>query len=81
MVNGRKVDIPSYQISVGDRISFAASSLKKKSLISLDLSKYNPPAWLKLEKAKLVGEVSSLPKRDEIEVPFDEKLVVEYYSR
>lgn len=82
LVNGKKVTIPSYLVKAGDEISFAGKDLKKKTITEiLELEKYNPPAWLELKKDKYQGVVKQLPNREEIEVPFDEKLVVEFYSR
>ncbi len=83
LINGKKVDIPSYQVREGDKIeikkrskeSFLFKQLTKK------LSKYNPPSWLKLDSKKLKGEVLKIPERKEIDANIDESQIVEFYSR
>jgi len=81
LVNGIKVTIPSYVVKMGDLISIKPSS--KELLIFNDLSnkikKYEPPEWLVLDKEKLEGRVKSMPQ--DIEIPFDINLVVDYYSK
>jgi len=81
LVNGKKVTSPSYCVKVGDMISIKPSS--QKLLIFKDLSdkikKYEPPAWLSLDREKLEGRVKSLPQN--VEIIFDINLVVDYYSK
>jgi small subunit ribosomal protein S4 len=80
LVNDKKVNIPSYQTIAGDIISLngkiTASADLKSRLDSLEIS---PPAWLK--RTGTIGQVLSFPKRDEIDSPINEQLIVEYYSR
>ncbi|RIK35379.1 MAG: 30S ribosomal protein S4 [Chloroflexi bacterium] len=82
-VNGRKTDIPSYQVSVGDVISVRGSS--KESVYFKDRSQImqsnRVPAWLNLNLAALSGSVLAEPGREDIEIPLNEQLIVEYYSR
>lgn len=82
-VNGRKTDIPSYQVSVGDVISVRGSS--KESVYFKDRSQImqsnRVPAWLSLNLAALSGSVLAEPGREDIEIPLNEQLIVEYYSR
>ena len=63
MVNGRRVDIPSYRISVGSKISVRPQSAVKAVFKEIDakMKKYNPPVWLKLDKAKKEGEIVGMP--------------------
>lgn len=63
MVNDRRVDIPSYRISIGDKISIRPQSAAKAIFKDLDIKmkKYNPPAWIKLDKAKKEGEIMGMP--------------------
>lgn len=63
MVNGRRVDIPSYRIKSGDKISIRPQSASKGIFKDLDIKmkKYNPPVWVKLDKAKKEGEVVGVP--------------------
>ena len=66
-VNGRKVDIPSYQVKAGDVIEVAPVFLI--------------PAWMEREKNALKGTVTRLPAREDIDVPVEEHLIVELYSK
>ena len=79
-VDGRKVNIASYQLSPGQVISLTAKGFKienvKKMLANKD---YQVPVWL--EKKAAVGKVKKLPKRSEIDTEVDENLIIEYYSR
>lgn len=80
LVNGKKVNIPSFSLKVGDTISLdsKASSIPeiKKAIEQKD---FKIPSWL--EKKALVGRVSALPKREEINEPITEQDIVEFYSR
>jgi small subunit ribosomal protein S4 len=82
-VNGHKVDIPSYEVKAGDVVTVRESSR------NLDLVKMNVeaaseralPEWLEFDPEKLEGRVKAVPTRAQIDVPVEEHLVVEYYSR
>jgi len=80
LVNGKKVNIPSFSLKVGDTVSLdsKASSIPeiKKAIEQKD---FKIPSWL--EKKALVGRVSALPKREEINEPITEQDIVEFYSR
>ncbi len=80
-LNNKKVDVPSIQVKAGDIITFAdKSKVLKEKLV--EMAKGNKPAgWLKVSPDKLTIEVISMPTRAEIEIPFDEKLIIEFYSR
>jgi small subunit ribosomal protein S4 len=83
LLNGRKVDVPSIQVRPGDKITFSG---KRQPLADQlrELAQANHsqvPSWLKVDPKTLSIEVVALPTRDEIEVPFNEKLVIEFYSR
>jgi small subunit ribosomal protein S4 len=83
-VNGRKTDIPSYQVRPGDEI--AVKDTKRETAYFKDfqvvLESHRPPDWLSVDTAKLSGKVLSLPARDQMVLPpFNEALIVEYYSR
>jgi small subunit ribosomal protein S4 len=82
-VNGRKVNIPSYQISVGEEISIRESSRK---LALLEQAKefaahQNAPGWLEIDRDNFKGKVLALPKREDIHLPVNEQLIVELYSK
>jgi small subunit ribosomal protein S4 len=82
-VNGRKVNIPSYQVSVGEEISIRENSRK---LALLEQSKefaahQNAPGWLEIDRDNYKGRVLALPKREDIHLPVNEQLIVELYSK
>ncbi len=80
-INGRSINVPSMQVKVGDKISFTSGSSALKAKLQ-EAGKGNQPAsWLKVNGEALTIEVTNLPTRDEIEVPFNEKIIVEFYSR
>lgn len=81
-VNGRRVSIPSFVLREGDKVSFF--SAKRKSLaenLSKTLAQNQPPAWIGLDRKSFTAEILHSPVREEIEVPFEEGLVIEFYSR
>jgi small subunit ribosomal protein S4 len=83
LVNGKKVNIPSFLISVGDKISIREKSrgveMINDSLESV--ARRGVPSWLTLDAANFVGEVKALPNREEITMPIQENLIVELYSK
>ena len=83
MVNGRKVNIPSYRLKPGDTIEVRDKS--KKLDIILDAVKMVKGdlnvSWLSLDKTKMSGTFVNYPERQEIDLTVNEQLVVEYYSR
>ena len=80
-LNDKKVDIPSIQAKVGDVITFASKSKTLAEKLKESAQGNKPTSWLKVKPDALTIEVVSLPERAEIEVPFDEKLIIEFYSR
>jgi small subunit ribosomal protein S4 len=83
MVNGRTVDIPSYLVDVGDVISVKEDMHDNPDVrMALEVrGEWTVPSWLSRDSESLTGRVLSLPTRDQIDVPVDENLVVEFYSR
>ncbi len=83
LVNGRKVDIPSYIVKKGDKITLNAKAVKKTIFQNLPqtLKKYTPPAWLKLNVEKLEGEVIGDPTLEEASPPAEISAIFEFYSR
>lgn len=82
-VNGKKVNIPSYLVRVGEEVAVRQASIsseKFKELAELAAHK-TPPAWLELDAQSLRGRVVTLPTREDIEIPVEEHLIVELYSR
>jgi small subunit ribosomal protein S4 len=82
-VNGRKVNIPSFQCKVGDEIAIREAS---KSIVILEEAKnfasgQRSVTWIDINRDNLSGKILSLPKRDEIQLPVNEQLIVELYSK
>ena len=82
-VNGRKVNIPSYQVSVGEEIVIREASNKLAILETAKdfASHQNLPTWLEIDRDNFKGRVLSLPKREDIQLPVNEQLIVELYSK
>ena len=82
-VDGRKVNIPSYEVNVGEGIAIRESSRKLAILEqSKDFASHQPaPTWLEIDRDNYKGKVLSLPKREEIQLPVNEQLIVELYSK
>ena len=83
MVNGKKVNIPSYLIKAGDVIELtekAKESVKYKAILEVTGGRL-VPEWLDVDQENLKGTIKELPSRDAIDVPVDEMLIVELYSK
>lgn len=82
-VNGRKVNIPSFQVKVGDEIKIRPNSSKLIVVeMGRDFASGQPvPAWLQVDHANLSGKLISLPKREDVNLPVNEQLIVELYSK
>ena len=83
LVNGKKVNIPSYRLRVGDVISVSESSRKSERIKQLieSMESKNAPKWLEVNKTDCTAKVVALPARDDIEQSFNEQLIVELYSK
>jgi small subunit ribosomal protein S4 len=85
MLNGRRVDIPSIRVRVGDEIVVRPKSAKGGYFANIDNivkdSVQSPLSWLKADPKKLTVKITGLPKREEAEADITEQLIVEYYSR
>jgi len=81
-VDGRKVTIPSYQLRPGQTIGLTERGKRNKRIHTLlEVDGRRPPSWLEFDPNTLTGRVLALPSREEIDVPVQEQLVVEFYSR
>ncbi len=81
-VDGRKVTIPSYVLRPGQRVGLTARGQKNERVRTLlEGGGRQPPAWLQFDPQRVEGRVLSLPGRETIDVPVQEQLVVEFYSR
>lgn len=85
MLNGRRVDIPSIRVKVGDEIVVRPKSAKSGYFANIENilkdSVQGPLSWLKADTKKLAVTITGLPKREEAEPEITEQLIVEYYSR
>jgi small subunit ribosomal protein S4 len=82
-VNGRKVNIPSFQVNVGEEITIRENS---KKLVILEGAKefashQTAPGWLEIDRDNYKGKVLALPRREDINLPVNEQLIVELYSK
>ena len=83
LVNGKQVNIPSYLVKAGDVIEIkekCKGSQRYKDILEVTGGRL-VPAWLDIDQEALKGEVKALPTREEIDVPVDEMLIVELYSK
>ncbi len=80
-VNGKKVNIPSYRVKVGDVIAVKEASQSLEMFKALKELKIVTPKWLEFSAETLTGKVIALPERDDIDLNIKENLIVEYYSR
>ena len=83
LVNGKCVNIPSYRVKAGDKIEIrekSKSSQRYKDIVEVTAGRL-VPAWLEADQEKLSGTVIELPLREQIDVPVNETLIVELYSK
>lgn len=83
LINGKKVDIPSFLISVGDVVSLKEKS-RANAAINENLeavARRGVPTWIELDKDNYKGTIKALPNREEITMPIQEQLIVELYSK
>ena len=81
LVNGRRIDIPSYQVRIGEEVAVLSKSQEAIRNMVEPFQKPNTPAWLTIDEEALRGKVLSIPRREEIDTNVAENLIIEYYSR
>ncbi|MBA3030172.1 MAG: 30S ribosomal protein S4 [Proteobacteria bacterium] len=83
LVNGKKVNIPSYLIKVGDIIEVREKSRNKQTIIDSTeaVVRRSIPQWLNFEKDNFKGVIRSYPTREDLNMPIQEQLIVELYSK
>ncbi|MCY2928129.1 MAG: hypothetical protein NTV86_01290 [Planctomycetota bacterium] len=82
-VNGRRVDVASYMARVGDRITIKDAEPSKK-LVRASIEELGEPHvqnWLKLDQTALAADVIATPTRDDVMIPVEDQLIVEFCSR
>ena len=82
-VNGRKVNIPSYSVKPGDVIAVRDTSKKSPAILHAleEVKGRGVPEWLQFDAAGLTARISSVPTREQINLPVQEQLIVELYSK
>jgi small subunit ribosomal protein S4 len=83
-VNGRKVNIPSFQVKAGDLVKVRESSRNHPTILAArDATAHAPsPSWIEVDRENLSAKIIGLPKRDElVQIPINEQLIVELYSK
>jgi small subunit ribosomal protein S4 len=83
LVNGKKVDIPSYSVRQGDVVTVLARSQKNPTIEHAmeEVKGRGIPGWLSFDPASIAGRVVSMPTREQINLPVQEQLIVELYSK
>lgn len=83
LVNGQKVNVPSYQVKVDDVITIRPNKVNKPIFADLDekLKSHTVPGWLHLDHSTKEAKVVSLPQGEDLKEVYDPKLIVEFYSR
>jgi small subunit ribosomal protein S4 len=83
LVNGKKVDIPSYAMRQGDTVTVRQSSAQNPTIQHAmeEVKGRGVPEWLSIDGAALAGRVAQLPTREQINLPVQEQLIVELYSK
>lgn len=83
-VNGRKVNIPSFTVKAGDEVGVRESSKNNPTVLAArDATAHAPsPSWMDVDRENLKGRISGVPRRDElVQIPINEQLIVELYSK
>ncbi len=83
LVDGKRVDIPSFRVKVGQKIEIREKSKTNPQIVrAMELTNQTGMVeWVDVEKSKLFGIFSRIPNRDEISIPVEERLIVELYSK
>jgi small subunit ribosomal protein S4 len=83
LVNDKKVTTPSYLVKAGDRILLREKSRQNPHILQAleEIERRGLPTWLDLDKKNFVGTVKTLPAREELTLPMQEQMIVEFYSK
>jgi small subunit ribosomal protein S4 len=82
-VNGRRADIPSYSIRAGDEVAVHTSSVKNAAIVYAmeEVKGRGIPEWFHFDTERLAGRLTAIPTRDQLNLPVQEQLIVELYSK
>jgi small subunit ribosomal protein S4 len=82
-VNGRRADVPSFSVKAGDVVAVRASSAKNPAILYAmeEVKGRGIPEWLELDGQALSGRLTAAPTRDQLNLPVQEQLIVELYSK
>lgn len=82
-INGEKVDIPSYQVKIGDLIKIKKNKLQKKYFLNMDekLKKATVPGWLNYDAMEKEAKVLGLPAKEDLDKSINSQVIVEFYSK
>ncbi|MEA4857398.1 MAG: 30S ribosomal protein S4 [Solidesulfovibrio sp.] len=82
-LNGRRVNVPSLQVKVGDVIEVRERNRQSPIILEAQqvIARRGCPAWLEVDGEKLKGKVNALPTREDVQFPINEQLIVELYSK
>ncbi|MFA4930615.1 MAG: 30S ribosomal protein S4 [Patescibacteria group bacterium] len=81
-VNGQTINIASYPLKIGDKITVKSKARDNKYFQNeVNLHDYKAPVWLKANPTEMSGEIVALPSKDDIEANINEQLIIEFYSR
>ena len=83
LINGRKVNIPSFQVKVGDNIEVKEGSRKVQTILDAmeTVVRRGVPNWMDIDKDNLSGTLTALPSREDLTMPIQEQLIIELYSK
>lgn len=83
LVNGKRINIPSYQVRAGDVVEVRDNSKKIQRIVDAlgQVDRVPRPAWIDLDKENMRGKITALPTRSDISADIDEQLIVELYSK
>ena len=83
LVNGKKVDVPSYQVKAGDVVAVHGTSAQNAAIQHAleEVKGRGVPEWLSFDAGQMTGKIASLPTREQINLPVQEQLIVELYSK
>lgn len=82
-LNGKKADIPSIILKVGDVVALKekSRSSEKFKLLTEDMARVNSPKWLEVDANAVSAKVVAIPQRDDVDFDFNEQLIIEFYSK